>query len=189
MFEDIVKSSRSYRRFYEDKVIDRDTLLYLVNLTRFTPSASNLQAMKYILSCDPEMNSKIFDAVGWAGYYTDWPGPDEGERPSAYIVILGDTELSKNFGCDHGIVAQTILLGATEKGLGGCMMGAINRTKLRESLEIPERYEILLVNALGYPKEQVVIEDMGPDGSVKYHRDAQGVHHVPKRSLEDIVLK
>ncbi|MHB0999596.1 MAG: nitroreductase family protein [Armatimonadota bacterium] len=188
MFEDIVKANRSYRRFYQDKAIDRETLLHLVNLARLTPSASNLQPMKYVLSCEPEMNAEIFKSLGWAGYLTDWPGPDEGERPGAYIIIVGDTEISKNFGCDHGIVAQTILLGAVEKGLGGCMMGAINRTQLRETLNLPERYEILLVVALGYPKEQVVIEDIGLDGSVKYHRDAQGVHHVPKRTLDEIVI-
>lgn len=189
MFEEIVKRNRSYRRFYQDQPIDRETLLYLVNLARLTPSASNMQSQKYILSCEPEMNARIFDTLAWAGYYTEWPGPDDGERPSAYIVIVLDTEISKNAGCDHGITSQTILLGAVEKGLGGCMLGAINRPKLREVLDLPERYEILLVVALGHPKEQIVIEDIGADGSVKYHRDENRVHHVPKRTLDEIVLR
>ena len=118
-----------------------------------------------------------------------WSGPAEGERPSAYIVILGDTEISKSFGCDHGIAAQSIMLGATERGLGGCMIGSIKKNALRETLEIPERYEIQLVLALGKPAETVVLEDVGPDGDIKYYRDEADVHHVPKRSLDDLILR
>ena len=118
-----------------------------------------------------------------------WSGPAEGERPSAYIVILGDTELRKTFGCDHGIAAQSIMLGATERGLGGCMIGSIDRPKLRQVLDIPERYEILLVLALGKPAETVVLEDVGPDGDIKYYRDDEDVHHMPKRTLDELVLK
>ena len=125
----------------------------------------------------------------WAGYIRSWKGPAEGERPSAYIVILGDTELNKSFGCDHGIAAQSIMLGATERGLGGCMIGSIDRPKLRQVLDIPERYEILLVLALGKPSETVVLEDVGPDGDIKYYRDEEDVHHVPKRTLSELVLK
>ena len=104
----------------------------------------------------------------WAGCLPQWKGPAEGERPTAYIVILGDNEISRNVGCDHGIAAQSIMLGTTEQGLGGCMIGAIDRQGLRETLEIPERYEILLVLALGKPAEMVVLENVGPDGSIKY---------------------
>ena len=118
-----------------------------------------------------------------------WSGPAEGERPSAYIVILGDTEIRKSFGCDHGIAAQSIMLGATERGLGGCMIGSIKRDALRETLEIPERYEIQLVLALGKPAETVVLEDVGPDGSIKYYRDEEDAHHVPKRSLDELILR
>ena len=118
-----------------------------------------------------------------------WSGPAEGERPSAYIVILGDTELRKSFGCDHGIAAQSIMLGATERGLGGCMIGSIDRPKLRQVLDIPERYEILLILALGKPSETVVLEDVGPDGDIKYYRDDENVHYVPKRTLDELVLQ
>jgi nitroreductase len=125
----------------------------------------------------------------WAGYLSRWSGPAEGERPSAYIVILGDTELGKDFGCDHGIAAQSIMLGATERGLGGCMIGSIDKKKLRQALDIPERYEILLILALGKPAETVVLEDVGPGGDIKYYRDEEDVHHVPKRTLDELVLK
>ena len=188
MIEDIVRANRSYRRFHEGKRIEPEILRSLVNLGRLSPSAANLQPLKYITSSDPEVNKRIFPTLAWAGYLKDWGGPSEGERPSAYVVILGDTEISRGFGCDHGIAAQSIMLGAAEKGIGGCMIGSIQRDDLRRVLNIPERYEILLVLALGYPKEKVVLEDIGPDGSIKYYRDAEDVHHVPKRTLDEIMV-
>ncbi|MCE5199934.1 MAG: nitroreductase family protein [Armatimonadota bacterium] len=188
MLKDIVLANRSYRRFVESEHIDKSTLRELVDLARCSASGGNLQSLKYILSCTPEKNDLVFPATSWASYFTEWPGPDQGERPSAYIVILGDTSVSKNFFCDHGIAAQSILLGAAEKGLGGCMIGSINRDLLRQNLGIPETFEILLIIALGKPAEKVVLENVGPDGSIKYHRDADGVHHVPKRALDDIIL-
>ncbi|MHB8069883.1 MAG: nitroreductase family protein, partial [Desulfobaccales bacterium] len=112
----------------------------------------------------------------------------EGERPAAYIVILGDKEISRNFGCDHGIAAQSILLGAREKGWGGCIIGSIQRDRLSHLLNIPQQFDILLVIALGRPKEKVVLESAAPGEDIKYWRDAQGVHYVPKRKLEDIII-
>lgn len=184
---DLVKRSRSYRRFYQDKIISTETLKELINLARLSPSSGNLQPLKYIISNTPEKNNLIFPYLAWAGYLKDWSGPEEGERPSAYIVIIGDTKIIKNFGCDHGIAAQSILLGATEKGFGGCIIGSIQREKLRSSLKIPEKYEILLVIALGVPKETVVIKEVR-NGNIKYWRDKESVHHVPKRNLSEIIL-
>ena len=188
MIRDLILSNRSCRRFDESFAVNRRTLEDLVDLARLSASAANLQPLKYVLSCAPDRNAKIFATLAWAGYLRDWPGPAVDERPSAYIVILGDTEVNNTFGCDHGIAAQSILLGARERGLAGCMIGLIQREQLRAALEIPDRYEILLVLALGKPKEQVVIDDLGPDGDVKYWRDASGVHHVPKRPLRDLIL-
>lgn len=159
-----------------------------MDLARLSASAANLQPLKYILSCEPKKNRLIFSHLGWAAYLKDWPGPAEGQRPSAYIVILGDTSVSKTFGCDHGIAAQSILLGAVERGLGGCMIASIQRSRMRDALNIPARFEILLVVAIGRPMEEVVIEDLEPGGSVEYWRDDRGTHHVPKRGLGDIIL-
>ena len=147
-----------------------------------------MQPLKYVLCCNRETNAAIFATLAWAGYLTDWPGPVEGERPSGYIIVLGDTALSQSFGVDHGIAMQSILLGATEKGLGGCMIGSIQRERLRAILQISEQYEILNVVALGKPKETVVLDPVGSDGSIKYWRDDAAVHHVPKRALEDIIV-
>lgn len=188
MIKDIVQRSRSYRRFDENYQVTEQTLVELVELARLTPSGGNLQPLKYLLSASPEKNDSIFPALKWAGYLKDWPGPDKGERPSAYIVVLGDKEITTNFGCDHGIAAQTMLLGAVEQGLGGCMIGAFNREKLRTALNIPEQLEVLLVIALGKPLETVMIDPIDADGNIKYWRDDNLVHHVPKRLLEDMIF-
>jgi nitroreductase len=185
---ELVKRNRSYRRFHEGEPIEPATLRELVGLARLSASAANLQPLRYVLSWEPKKNGLIFPHLGWAAYLADWSGPATGERPAAYIVILGDTAVSKTFGCDHGIAAQSILLGAVEQGLGGCMLASIQRGRLREALGIPTRYEILLVIALGRPQEEVVIEDAELDGSIEYYRDETGVHHVPKRRLEDLIL-
>jgi len=188
MIEDLVIRNRSYRRFDESQRISEQALRKWVGLARCSASAANIQPLKYILSWTPEKNDLIFPSLSWAGYLPEWEGPEPGERPSGYVVMLADTQISKNVGCDHGIAAQTILLGAAEDGFGGCMFGSIDRDLLRRSLLIPDQYEILLVIALGKPVETVQIEDVGPDGSIKYYRDARQVHHVPKRKLEDIIL-
>ena len=184
----LVKISRSRRRFHQDVAVEYETLRELVELARLSPSAANLQPLRYVLSCDPKRNAEIFSCLAWAGYIKDWPGPDEGERPSAYIVVLGDTEVTKSFSCDHGIAAQSIMLGAVERSLGGCIIASVNREELRRALDILPRYEVLLVLALGKPKEEVVIESVSLDGDIKYWRDESGVHHVPKRALEDIII-
>ncbi|MBM3173504.1 MAG: nitroreductase family protein, partial [Chloroflexi bacterium] len=176
MMKEIADRNRSYRRFHQEVAIELETLKELVDLARLSASAMNLQPLKYYLSCEPQKNALIFQHIGWAAYLKDWHGPAEGERPSAYIIILGDTEISKAFGCDHGIAAQSILLGATEKGLGGCMIATVRRQELSQALGIPQRYEILLVIALGKPKEKVVIDSVGADGDIRYWRDSQGVH-------------
>jgi nitroreductase len=188
MLAELVRKNRSYRRFYQDVAIAPETLRELVDLARLSASGANRQPLKYLLSCDPEKNAAIYPHLGWAAYLREWKGPVEGERPSAYIVVLLDTEIRQVGGVDHGIAAQSILLGATEKGLGGCMIGSIQKDALRTALGIDERYEILLVLALGKPKEMVVIDPVGPDGEIKYWRDENAVHHVPKRALDDIIV-
>jgi len=188
MIRDLILKNRSYRRFYEEVDIKLETLRELVDLARLSASAMNAQPLKYILSCEPQGNSLIFPHLTLGAYLTGWSGPCEGERPSAYIIVLGDTEISQFVEYDAGIAAQSIMLGAAEKGLGGCIVANIQKEGLRIALKIPPRYEILLVLALGKPRETVVIETVGPSGDTKYWRDSNGVHHVPKRSLDDIII-
>jgi nitroreductase len=189
MLRKLVEMNRSYRRFDQSHSIGEEVLMELVELARITPSSANLQPLKYMLSCTPERNDLIFPHLAWAGYLKEWPGPEEGERPSAYIVILRDKDISSAESCDHGIAAQTILLGAAENDLGGCMIGNISRGVFVNDLDIPEHLEVLLILALGKPIEEVKMEPVGDDGDMKYWRDDQGVHHVPKRSMEEIIVK
>jgi nitroreductase len=188
MIKDLVSKSRSYRRFFQEFAIDRQTLVGMVELARLSPTGRNAQPLKFILSNEKEKNAVIFKHLGWAGYLKDWGGPVEGERPAGYIIILGDKEISPTFGIDHGIAAQTMLLGATERGLGGCIIATIQRVSLQQALAIPEKYEILIVLALGKPKENVILDLLGPDGDIKYWREPDGTHHVPKRALEDLIV-
>lgn len=189
MLKDLVKQCRSYRRFYEEERISEDTLKELVDLARLSGSTANSQALKYYLAVDEAVCARIFETLTWAKALPDWDGPAEGERPTAYIVIACDQTLGKHKMWDEGIAAQSIMLGAVEKGLGGCMIGSFNRTKLAEYLNLDfQRYALDLVLALGKPKEKVVIVPVGPDGNTQYYRDEEQVHYVPKRDLNDILL-
>jgi len=180
--EELVIKTRSYRRFDESVRISYKTLEKLVDLARLSASGANRQPLKYILINSPEECSKVFPSVLWAAYLKDWDGPGPGERPSGYIIILGDKSVSEIFGVDHGIAAQSMMLGATEAGLGGCMIASIKKDLLRNVLKIPEQYEILLILALGKPGEKVIIDEI-KDGDVKYWRDPENNHHVPKDLL------
>jgi nitroreductase len=186
--KELVRQTRSYRRFQESHAVPMEVLEDLVDLARLSPSGRNLQPLKFMPCNDRDWNARIFPELAWAGYLPDWPGPVAGERPSAYILVLGDQRLTREFGADPGIACQSILLGATSQGLGGCIIGSVRRDRLQQILGIPAHLEILLVIALGKPVEKVRIETVGPDGDVKYWRDAAGVHHVPKRALEEILL-
>jgi len=189
MIKELMLRNRSYRRFDESVPVTEATLRELVDLARLSASAANLQPLKYLLSCEPDRNAIIFSRLAiWAGYLSDWPGPGEGERPSAYIVMLGDTTIAPSFAYDCGIAAQSILMGATERGLGGCLLASVQREGLRKALHIPGHYEILLVIALGTPAERVVIDPVDSAGDIRYWRDDAGVQHVPKRALDDIII-
>ena len=184
---DLIQKTRSYRRFDESRKIEIETLVGLVDLARLSASGANRQPLKYMLYNTPELCDKIFPTLAWAGYLADWSGPKEGERPSAYIIMLGDKDITDFFGVDHGIAAQSIMLGATAEGLGGCIIASIDREKLMNNLEIPDRFEILLTLALGKPIENVIIENV-KDDNIKYWRDSYNTHYVPKRKLTDIIL-
>ena len=188
MLKDLVLKTRSYRRFDASVKIEEQTLFDLVDLARNTSSGANLQPLKYCISSSQEKNDLIFPCLRWAGYLPEWNGPKNSEHPTAYIVVLGDTTIVRNFGVNPGIASQTIMLGASELGLGGCMFGSINRKNLRAKLDIPEELEILYVLALGKPVEKIILEPIKEDGSIRYYRDENNTHHVPKRNLEDIIV-
>lgn len=189
MLKELIEKNRCYRRFYQEEKLEKETLLELVELARLTSSGANLQPIKYVLSCEDESNNRIFPYLKWAGYLQDWDGPEEGEKPSAYMVLLLDKQISANCFWDHGLAAQSILLGATERGLGGCMFGAFDKKGLAQELKLSEHFELLMVIALGKPRETVVLEVLGDSGDVKYWRDENRVHHVPKRRLDELIVE
>lgn len=183
--QDLLEKNRSYRRFYQEYRISRNDLEDLVGLVHWCPSGRNAQPLRYFVVDEAEKCEKVFPTLAWAGYLQNWAGPQEGERPAAYLIQLLDTRIVEHCLCDDGIQAQTILLGAVEKGYGGCIIKAFKDAELRQVLELPEYMKILYVIALGKPKEKVVVEEMqGED--YKYWRDAAGIHHVPKRAVKDL---
>lgn len=186
---DLVLKSRTIRRFKQSERIGAATLRELVDLARLSPSGGNQQPLKFMIVHKEEDCAKMFPFLAWAGALKDWDGPAPGERPAAYIAILLDKEVSHNAGVDHGIAAQSMALGACERGLGCCMLGAIQRPKIKAEFAIPERYDVLLVLALGKPAERVVVDPVPAGGDTRYSRDAEGVHHVPKRSLDELIVE
>lgn len=186
MIKEIVKKNRSYRRFYQEKEIKEEDLIDCIDTARYTASGANKQQLRYIISDNASLNNKVYDCLRWAGYYKNWDGPNEGERPTAYIIIVGPT--FANTSHDEGIVAQTILMAATEKGFGGCMIGNIDRVKLETIVNIPDDYSVKLVIALGYPKEEVIIDDISLGQDITYYRDDKERQHVPKIKTRDLIL-
>jgi nitroreductase len=189
-FAELVRGSRTFRRFDESHAVSPETMRALVDCARMTPSGGNMQTLRYYCTCSAEWNARVFSTLAWAGYLPEWGGPQAGERPSAYVIVCNDTSLKRvTPEIDVGIAAQTIVLAACSLGLGGCMFGSVRRDKLRELLAIPASLEISLVIALGKPVEKVVLEEAGADGSIKYYREPDGTHHVPKRPLSQVLLE
>lgn len=186
-FKELVREARSVRRFVEADRISAEILTDLVDTARICPSGANLQPLRYALVNEENICAQLFEHLAWAGALKDWPGPAEGERPAAYIVMLSAAEKASP-ATDIGIAAQVIQLAAKEKGLGCCMLGAIKRDKIHSLLEMSADLQVDLVLALGKPAETVMLEDMA-DNDCKYWRDGNDVHHVPKRSLEEIIIR
>jgi len=181
------KQTRSVRRFRENERLSRKTVENFVDTSRFAPNGANLQRLRFSIVTDKEKCEGIFPSTKWAGYLEDWDGPAEGERPSGYIVIHIPREEKPYTRIDAGIAAGYIVLAAEEAGVGSCMIMSFDPDTVKIVVGTPEGYKPVLVIALGYPAETVVLEES--DGNVKYWRDSSGVHHVPKLPLEDILYE
>lgn len=191
MFLDLVKQARSHRGFRQDRKVTRQELEHLVECARFTPAARNDQVLKYYLAEKPETVAAIQPLTKWAGALAELHLPRKGAEPVAYIVICLDGSLAENpapYQRDVGIVAQTILLAAAEMGLNGCMIGSFAAGELREKLGLPEAIKPQLLLALGEGTDRIVMTDVREDGSTTYYRDAEDIHYVPKRTLEQLIL-
>lgn len=187
-FKMLVKKDRSIRRFDETRKLGEEILLDLVELTRYCASGRNLQPLRYRLVVNENECDKIFPSLKWAGYLLNWDGPMAGERPTAYLIQCLDTDVTANLLCDDGIQLQTLTLGARTLGIGSCIIKSFNMETIKKELHLPENMKPLYVLALGYPKEKVIIEEINADGDVKYWRDEQEIHHVPKRKLTELII-
>lgn len=188
-FRELLKASRSVRRYNNSVKISREELMELIELSRYCPSANNKQRLRFRAINDEEGCRNVFSNVIFAGSLGKDGTPSPGEEPSAYIVFLNDNSVGPARGEDIGICAEAMLLAANLMGYAGCMLGSIKKDSLMEYLGLSrEAYEPVLVLALGKGIEKVEIEDMEKDGDTAYHRDENRVHHVPKRKLCDILI-
>ena len=193
MMSEWVRRTRTVRRFQEERQIDSALVRQWIDLARLGGSARNGQVLKYMVIKEDGLRRQLFPLLGWAGYLRDWPGPAPGERPPAYVACLLDTELLRGpeteAHFDLGIATQNLLLGAAECGVFGCRIGAFSSSAVHHLLQLTDRFKVLLVLALGYPAETIALEELGPEGDIRYWHDEQGVHHVPKRRLTEILIE
>lgn len=186
MIKELLESTRSYRRFDENREVSAEDMKTIAGAVRLCPSAANLQRVRVVNVTDKSEKERVFDCLGFAAYLKDWAGPSVGERPTAYAILVTTQNLDVNLAIDVGIAAEAMLLTAREMGIGGCIFRSF-KPDVISSVVNKEGYIPAMVIAFGYPSETVVIEDV-KDGDIKYYRDANGVHHVPKLSCEDIIL-
>ncbi|MCD8397433.1 MAG: nitroreductase family protein [Lachnospiraceae bacterium] len=189
--KELVKANRSYRGYDENRRVTREELLEMIDCARLTASSVNQQPLRYYLAYEKEDVDRIQPLTKWARGLPQMELPHPGMCPTAFVVICQDIHVCESltrFSRDVGIVAQTILLAATEMGLGGCMIGNFSPAKISEALQLPAYLVPLLVVAIGKPAETIVMTEIGPDEPTNYYRDENDVHYVPKRRLEDIVI-
>lgn len=183
----LANTTRSYRRFRQIYPVTPELMTQWVDNARVTASAENKQPLRYRIVTGKDQCVQIFKTLTWAAALPDWDGPEEGQRPTGYIIMATDSETFKGelWRFDAGIAAQTIMLSSTEEGFGGCIMLSFKRGELKKILSMPEDLEPVLVLALGRPIEDIRLVD-AVQGDTTYYRDEQQVHYVPKRKLEDI---
>ena len=175
---------RSVRRFRQ-RPVSVDLLKRCVDAGRLAPSAANLQPLEFIIVTEKELCEEVFTALRWAGYIKPTWTPAEHERPVSYIIILVKDKASPWFLRDVSFAAGNIVHVAEAAGLGSCILCKIDKKQIRKILAIPSDMLVDSVIALGYKAEQPVVEDIVD--SVEYYRDGDGVLHVPKRTLEDLL--
>ena len=189
-FQQLMTEARTCRRF-EARELESGTLRWLLDCARVMPSAANAQVLRYLTVQAPQKRAEVFAALGWAGYLKTWH-PDENEQPTGYIILLApasdDGKIPTDSCIDLGIAGLTIQLAAWTKGVGACMFRTFNPKKIAMAIDIPQGYQIVLVMAFGYPAEVRRIVPVAADGSIRYYRDDNNVHFVPKRGLNDVLL-
>ncbi len=193
MLKDLIVKNRSTRGFDETYVVDRETLLDCIDCARLSASSSNIQPLKYYAASEKAKVAEILATTKWAGALSELHLPFPGTAPTAFIVILLDKSIDDHmarFQTDAGIAAQSITLAAVEKGLSCCMIKDFNAADLKEVLALPESLVPMMVIAVGKGTEKITLEGMPEDGRYAYYRTENNKHHhVPKRSLKEIVIE
>jgi nitroreductase len=189
LFRDLVTKGRNCMKFDGSTDFPEELLHDLLELACYVPSRGNLQPLKYLLVTDPFETGVLLSMLLPEGSFAGWSGVPDRDCPRAFIVIFGDLCLGSDFGMDSGIAAQSILLGATDAGYGGCIIPSFDREGISSHFGIPGIYQPLLVIALGKPAETLVIEQMSEDDTVRNRIDANGIRHIPKRVPGDVLLK
>ena len=186
---DLVKKSRSVRRFDASVDVSRDALLSLIETARFAPTGANKQPLRFFPIYEKAACDKLFPLLHWAMALPDWKGPEPDERPAAYIVILADTNIvpEQRIAMDVGIAAQTIALAAANMDLGCCMLGFFKKEDVSNCLKLPDNLVPALIMAIGARGELIRLVDARKDNDLRYYRDDQDAHCVPKRTLDELV--
>jgi nitroreductase len=187
-----IKQRRSVRRFKE-RAVDFPVLEKCIEAAWLAPTAKNVQVIEYVVVDDPKLLPAVLDTVRlWAGVTRPEDGWSPGNRPQAYIVAVVNRALllergagERNTAYDAGLAVENLVLAAEGLGLGSCVITSFEPEKLGRVLCLPEKYEIAMLVALGFPDEKPVIETSGD--STERWVDEKGVRHVPKRPLADIL--
>ena len=191
MVKELVLNNRSCRGYDQKYHFTRKEMEEYIDCARLCPSSGNVQPLKYYIAYEETYVTEIQKLTHWAGLLPKEELPHKGKEPTAFVVICQDMSVNSNlnrFQKDVGIVAQTMLLLATEQGLGGCMIGDFQGGDLKKFLGIDENIQPLLVVALGKPDEKIVLTEVGADGKTAYYRDEKDIHYVPKRAIETELL-
>ncbi len=177
---------RTIRKFTQQP-IDKNDLLDLVEYARITAYPANLQPLKFAIISEKELCDKVFENTKWAGYLPDGT-PKEDERPTAFIAVLGDNAIKKSFEVEAGAAVTSMMLGALDKGLASCWIGAITKSNIMEALALNEEdYSLLYVLALGYPAQESQVCVM-KDIDVKKYKDENNKLNVAKRSMDENLI-
>lgn len=191
MIKDLIKKNRSVRGYDNSRDVTIEELREMVDCARLSASSVNMQPLKYILVNTVDGKARVLKQVSFAAKLSTLKLPHRGSEPMAYIVICQDEQISKSetgFLRDVGIATQSITLAATELGLGACMLGYFSPDKLRQALDLSENLKPQLVISLGKSVEDIRIVDIEEGESTDYYRDEAGIHYVPKRKLDDVII-
>ncbi len=180
------KARRTIRKF-EQRTVDKEALMQMIDCARLAPYGANLQPLKFAMITDEEDRRKLFPLIKYAGYLS-W-NPEFEQCPTAFIAILNDTSLkpTDKTECDSGAAGMSICLAATELGLGSVWLGAIDRAEIKAALGLDEKYDVTYLVGIGYAAQEGSTYDM--EDSIRYYFDDEENVHVPKRSIEEVVVK